>query len=43
MQRSNWLAVCGSCHEDLEGDEIEGVKVKQWSERAYDALLGALT
>jgi hypothetical protein len=41
MQRSNWIAVCGPCHEDLEGDAMEGMKVKQWSERAYNAVLEA--
>lgn len=41
MQRSNWLAVCGSCHEDLEGDAVEGMKVKQWSQICYNAAMEA--
>lgn len=39
MQQSNWLAVCGPCHEAIEGLPIEGIEIKAWSVRAYDAML----
>ncbi len=39
MSPDNWLAVCGPCHEDIEGDEMQGMKVKRWSERAYNAAM----
>lgn len=39
MQESNWLAVCGPCHEDIEGDAMQGMEVKRWSERAYSEAL----
>lgn len=35
MQRSNWLAVCRQHHEELEGNEMLGKEVKQWSEQNY--------
>ncbi len=35
MDPSNWLAVCRSCHEILEGNVIDGLKVKRWSEEHY--------
>jgi len=42
MERSNWLAVCRECHEDLEGDSMAGMAVKRWSEASYEpALEGA--
>jgi cytochrome c553 len=36
MERSNWLAVCKSCHTELEGDVSAGMAVKRWSERNYE-------
>ena len=39
MDRSNWLAVCGPCHEAIEGRELEGMEVKAWSLRAYSKAL----
>ncbi len=41
MDPSNWLAVCGLCHEAVEGQELEGMKIKAWSERSYNATLEA--
>jgi hypothetical protein len=41
MDRSNWLAVCGPCHEAIEGRELEGMEIKAWSVRSYDATLEA--
>lgn len=35
MQRSNWLALCRMHHEELERDEIEGLKTKRWSDENY--------
>ena len=40
MNRSNWLAVCAPCHEAIEGDAIEGMKIKRWSEENYDVECG---
>ena len=40
MQRSNWLAVCGEHHEELEGNEVEGMACKRWSEANYERLMG---
>ena len=41
MSRDNWLAVCKSCHQELEGDVAKGKQVKRWSESNYeDALNG---
>lgn len=39
MQRSNWLAVCRMHHEELERDEIEGLKTKRWSDENYHRLM----
>ena len=39
MHESNWLAVCGPCHEALEGQPIEGQRIKAWSVRSYNAML----
>lgn len=41
MDRSNWLAVCGPCHEAIEGRELEGMEIKAWSVRAYGEALEA--
>jgi hypothetical protein len=35
MEPSNWLALCRPCHETLEGEVIEGMRVKRWSEANY--------
>ena len=39
MRESNWLAVCGPCHEAIEGLPIEGMQVKAWSVHSYIAML----
>ena len=39
MQRGNWLAVCGEHHEELEGNELEGMACKRWSEANYGAAM----
>lgn len=39
MGSNNWLAVCGPCHEDIEGDAMQGIEIKRWSERAYNEAL----
>ena len=39
MDPSNWLAVCGPCHEAIEGLPIEGMQVKAWSRALYNATL----
>ncbi len=41
MDPNNWLAVCGPCHEAIEGRELEGMEVKAWSVRSYGATLEA--
>ena len=41
MQESNWLAVCGPCHEAIEGQPIEGMQVKAWSHDAYNKAMEA--
>ena len=35
MDWNNWLAVCRECHEELEGNPLEGMKVKKWSVENY--------
>jgi hypothetical protein len=35
MQRHNWLAVCRMHHEELERDQLEGQKTKNWSDCNY--------
>jgi len=35
MKRWNWLALCRTCHEHLEGNEQEGKATKRWSEQNY--------
>ena len=41
MDPSNWLAVCGPCHEAIEDRELEGMEIKAWSVRSYNATLEA--
>ena len=41
MDSSNWLAVCGPCHEAIEGQELEGMKIKDWSVRSYNEAMEA--
>lgn len=36
MIESNWLAVCGPCHEALEGNVLDGQAVKRWSVEGYE-------
>ncbi len=41
MDWSNWLAVCQACHEQLERDQLQAMKVKAWSVQHYiDTLNG---
>ena len=40
MIESNWLAVCGPCHESLEGRVLDGQAVKRWSVAGYERALG---
>lgn len=40
MKRINWLAVCRKCHEDLEGDVMAGMQIKQQSGKHYQWLMG---
>jgi hypothetical protein len=35
MDWNNWLAVCRECHEELEGNPLEGMEVKNWSINNY--------
>ena len=39
MHRSNWLALCRPCHEQIEGDEMAGLEIKAKSNQ-YDWLIG---
>ena len=39
MDSNNWLAVCMQCHDRLEGNELEGMAVKRWSESHYEDKL----
>ena len=41
MDSGNWLAVCNPCHEAIEGRELEGMEIKAWSLRSYNATLEA--
>jgi len=40
MENSNWLALCTHCHNDIEGDILEGLKIKNWSLTNYCKELG---
>lgn len=35
MDSSNWLALCRSCHQELEGDVMSGMQIKRWSDQHY--------
>jgi len=39
MDSFNWLAVCNSCHEAIEGRQIEGMAIKKWSIDNYEAKI----
>jgi hypothetical protein len=39
MDRRNWLAVCRSCHEEIEYDMFAGQAVKRWSEKNYEDVI----
>jgi hypothetical protein len=39
MKRSNWLALCRFCHEQIEGDAMAGLEIKSRSNQ-YDWLIG---
>lgn len=39
MVEPNWLAVCGPCHESLEGRVLDGQAVKRWSVVGYERAL----
>lgn len=39
MDRNNWLAVCNNCHNEVEGDVIAGMTVRQWSDGNYEKML----
>jgi len=39
MKRSNWLALCRPCHEQIEGDAMAGLEIKSKSNQ-YDWLIG---
>jgi len=39
MVSDNWLAVCHDCHQLLEGQSAEGLRVRRWSDKNYDNLI----
>lgn len=39
MQKSNWLAVCNQCHNEVENDVFGGMAVRNWSDQNYDRVL----
>jgi len=39
MQKSNWLAVCNQCHNEVENDVFGGMAVRNWSDQNYDQVL----
>lgn len=41
MNPSNWLAVCIECHDAVEGDVMQGMQIKAWSEANYVNVLNA--
>ena len=42
MVEFNWTAVCGPCHEALEGNVLDGQLVKRWSVSSYQRALEGL-
>lgn len=39
MNPGNWLAVCVGCHDAIEGDVMQGMKIKAWSDLNYFNVL----
>jgi 5-methylcytosine-specific restriction endonuclease McrA len=39
MDRNNWLAVCNGCHNEVEGNVLAGMTIRQWSDVYYDKVL----
>ena len=39
MDKNNWLSVCPVCHKAIEGDVIEGMNIRHWSDQNYDKTL----
>jgi len=39
MNPNNWLAVCLTCHDAIEGDAMAGMQVKAWSDANYVNVL----
>jgi len=39
MNPSNWLAVCIECHDAIEGDVMQGMAIKAWSDANYVKVL----
>ena len=39
MNPSNWLAVCIECHDAIEGDVMQGMQIKAWSDANYVNVL----
>ena len=39
MNPSNWLAVCTECHDAIEGDVMQGMQIKAWSDLNYFNVL----
>jgi 5-methylcytosine-specific restriction endonuclease McrA len=39
MNPDNWLAVCIECHEAIEGDQMQGMQIKAWSDVHYINVL----
>jgi len=39
MNPNNWLAVCIECHDAIEGDVMQGMEIKAWSNANYVNVL----
>lgn len=39
MDSGNWLALCKACHELVEGDAMQGMKIRRWSDQHYENKL----
>lgn len=35
MDPHNWLALCRECHSEIEGDVMQGIAIRQWSDANY--------